>query len=98
MKKNKYHIIRKNVLKTEIGKNVYKKLTISTIILILTLLIEAIIMSLLCHYCLNGGDFETFKIMFTITPFIFVLSLISGLITCFFIGEYSILIKTYKNK
>ena len=98
MKKNNYYIIRKNVLKTKIGKKVYKKLTISTIILILSLSIEAIIMSLLCHYCLNGGSFETFKTMFTIAPFIFIFSLISGLVTCFFIGEYSMLIKTYKNK
>lgn len=99
MKKNNYQTIRKKVLKTELGKKVYRRLTISTIILILSLLGQAIIMSIFCHYCLNGGNFETFKFAFTTAPFIFTISLVTGILTCFFAGEYCILIKTYnKNK
>jgi len=44
MKKMNYPVIRKNVLKTQLGKKVYRNLTISTIILILSLSGLAIIM------------------------------------------------------
>lgn len=98
MKKINYPVIRKNVLKTQLGKKVYRNLTISTIILIISLLVLAIIMSLMCDYCLHGGNWYKFQLSFTIAPLLFLISSISGLLMSFFVGQYTILIKTYKNK
>ena len=98
MKKINYPVIRKHVLKTQLGKKVYRNLTISTIILIISLLVLAIIMSLMCDYCLHGGNWDTFQLSFTIAPLLFLISSISGLLMSFYVGQYTILIKTYKNK
>ena len=98
MKKINYPVIRKHVLKTQLGKKVYRNLTISTIILIISLLVLAITMSLMCDYCLHDGNWDIFQFSFTIAPLLFLISSISGLLMSFFVGQYTILIKTYKKK
>lgn len=88
--------IREAVLKTELGKNTYKKLTISTLFLIISLLGVAIIMTWFCKYCMNGGNWDDLQLAFTLFPIFSTMSFITGATTCFLSGEFTGIMKTHK--
>lgn len=96
MKKNEYKKNREKVLKTKIGKKTYKKLTISTIFLMFSLFGISVIMTCFCKYCLNGGNWNDLHLASTLFPLFSTIAFITGATTCFFAGEYNILIKTHK--
>ncbi|MBQ7104268.1 MAG: hypothetical protein IJN90_00240 [Bacilli bacterium] len=96
MNRKNYLKTREKVLKTSLGKKTYRKLTMSTIILIISLLGLAIITTCLCNYFVKGEPYDNLELMFKLLPVCFGLSLLSGATTCFLSGEFNMLLKTIK--
>jgi len=84
--KNKKNIINK----TELGKNSYKKLTISLIILI-TLLIGLALTIYTGYYSCNN-----IKLVIYLLPIFIITSMIVSGITCYYLGQVNGIVKSYK--